>query len=114
MKRNRILVPVLAFLAFTGSIAVGNADADNSGSKYSELAAKYDKLAVDQEAIIQEHKQMKADTAKNNPTDSKNASHPVDKMNAHCDSIIKDAAKLKHDYESFATWARLMDKENSN
>ena len=106
MKKNWILVSVLAVLAFVGSIGVVKADNSNSGTQvkngtdYSALAAKYDKLAADQDVIITEHETMKVAYTQQHAG-----------MDKHCNAIIKDAKKLKADYVAFADWARLMAKE---
>lgn len=109
MKKFRILVPVLALLAFIGSFAIVKADDMKQGMDYAALAAKYDKLAADQDAIIAEHQSMLINTDRQNPGSEKRGGNP---MNKHCNAIIKDAKKLKADYVAFAAWARLAAKEN--
>ncbi len=109
MKKNWILAPMLAILAFVGSFAVVKADADSKEdakeakqtSHYSDMAAKYDKMASDQDAIIAEHEAMKVSYTQQHAG-----------MEKHCNAIIKDAKKLKADYESFATWSKMMAKED--
>ena len=118
MKKNWILVPMLALLAFVGSVAVVKADADTKEDKmeakqadhYSDMATKYEKMASDQESVIAEHETMKVDYAKQHagkPGVSENG-----KMAKHCNMIIKDAKKLKADYEGFASWCKMMAKED--
>ncbi len=118
MKKNWILVPVLAILAFVGSMSVVKADADSKedaveakqAAKYSDLAVKYEKLAADQDAIISEHETMKMDMAKKNP--GKPGVSVNEKMDMHCNTIIKNAKKSKAGFESFASWCKMMAKED--
>lgn len=110
MKKKLFWVPVLTFLIGFGFTAVLKADEMKQGTDYAALATKYEKMAADQDAVIAEHETMKTDMEKQHPGKpgvSENA-----KMKKHCDSIIKDAKKLKADYEGFAAWCKLMAKEN--
>lgn len=109
MKTKRLLIAALALAVGMGAASVVLAGA--GGADYKALAAKYDKLAAAQDKVVQEHETMKADTAKQNtgkPGLSVNA-----KMKKHCDAIIRDAKKLKKDYEAFAAWARMMAEEGT-
>ena len=110
MKKSWILFSALTLLAFAGSLAIVQAKEAKKSKDYTALAAKYDKLAAKQAAIVKEHESMLADTDKQNPGSAKHGGNPMDK---HCNSIIKDAKKLQSDYQSFADWCRSMAKEDA-
>ena len=109
MKILKLLVPALALL-IGGALSVSKVMANESkGVDYAALGAKYEKLAVAQDAVISEHEAMKMKEEKKNP--GKPGMSSIAKMNKHCNAIIKDAKKLKVDYESFAAWCKLMATE---
>ncbi len=109
MKNNWLLIPAFALLVSFGITPVVKAEEAKKGKDYAALASKYEKLAAEQDAVIAEHEGMKVSKAKQHP--GKPGLSENDKMNKHCNAIIKDAKKLKADYESFAAFCKLMAKE---
>ena len=69
---------------------------------YLSLAARYEQKAQEQQAVIAEHEQMKKEgVTEKTPVSLRQ------KMEKHCDAIIKDAAKLKEDYLVFAQYNKM-------
>lgn len=116
MKFRKWLVPLSAVLICAGFFSALKVRADEtapaamkSGTDYAALAAKYEKMAADQDAVIAEHQEMLRQTGVQHPGNEKHGGNPMDK---HCNAIIRDAKKLKADYLAFAAWAKLAAKED--
>ncbi len=79
---------------------------------HQSLAASYEQKALAQDALIAEHVQMKKDYTERFATNPKMAP-PADiqKMNSHCDTIIKEAETLKQDFLDFAKWHKMRASE---
>lgn len=77
--------------------------------KYHEsLAASYEQKALEQDALILEHQQMKKDVADRAVSSPKSGPVPVVKeMEKHCNAIINDAQILKTELQEFAKWHRM-------
>ena len=110
---------ILASVLFAGALTVGKlalADADDkteaSESVHAEKAqdhldraAKYEALAADQQAIIDEHIKMKADARKG--LTPKMSQVMTTKMDKHCDALISAAEKEKTALNDFAKWHKM-------
>lgn len=112
MKGLRMLIPVLVLVIGLGALPVSKVKADNTAKggtvDYAALATKYEKMAADEGAVIAEHQAMLKQADVQNPGNEKRGGNP---MNKHCNAIIKDAKKLKADYEAFAAFCKMMVKE---
>ena len=110
---------ILASILFAGALTVNKlalADSDDkteaSTSVHAEKAqdhldraAKYEALAADQQAIIDEHVKMKADEKKRMPP--KMSDSMTMKMDKHCNALISAAEKEKAALNEFAKWHRM-------
>jgi hypothetical protein len=73
---------------------------------HADKAAAYEQKAVELDAVVADHTQMK----KAGMTEKTQVS-TRQKMEKHCDAIIADAAKLRDDYRAFATWHKMQATE---
>jgi len=110
---------LLACVLFAGALTAGKlamADSDDKteaadsvhaekAQGHLDKAAKYEALAADQQAIIDEHVKMKADEKKRMPP--KQAEAMSMKMEKHCNALIAAAEKEKAALTDFAKWHRM-------
>lgn len=113
------LFGLLAMVFIGGTIAAlaaENTKDINSKACHLAMAQKYVELASGLGTLVREHEKTKADQIDNSkyyermgyPTASVNS---INRIVKHCDSIIRDANRLKGDYEEFAKWHRMMAAE---
>lgn len=100
-------------------------DEVNSKNYHLGMAARYERMAKEQEWVITVHEEMMVDNGNMAMRSTKipvGPSRDLEKitqrveagmppnvhsdMKKHCEAIIKDASKLKADYEEFAKWHR--------
>ena len=107
-----MLIPALALAIGLGALPGSKVKADDTAKSgaidYAALATKYEKMAADEDAVIAEHQAMLKQADVQNPGNEKRGGNP---MNKHCNAIIRDAKKLKADYEAFASFCKMMVKE---
>jgi len=116
--KNEIKVLMASFL-LAGALAVPRAvladdDAKTEAAEsvqtekaeqHLAMAAKYEKLAADQQAIIDEHTAMKAGEKKRMPP--KMAETATKAMDKHCNALINAAQKEKAALSEFAKWHKM-------
>ncbi len=113
MKQIQRNVVFALMVLMTVSAAIPSAKAGDVPKTKAEclsIAEKYEKLAVDQVAIIQEHKDMKQHYRLLSTTTSlPKQSHQknIAEMDKHCDAIIASAQKLADEYRALAQWHRI-------
>lgn len=77
---------------------------------HKSLAASYQEKAAAQDALIQEHQQMKKDYNRRfTPSNYSKIGIPsrVKEMDKHCDKIVKAAKQEKQTLLDFAEWHRM-------
>ncbi len=109
MKRiqKTIAVMVLMTAAFlTASVVM--AGMPKTKASCLAVAEKYERLATDQEAVVKEHREMKADYRGNQATLAKGVREKaMEEMDKHCDAIIASAQKLADEYKAMAQWHKI-------
>ena len=107
MQRNIAVLVALTAVFLTASVVMA-ASSPKTKAECLAAAEKYEKLAADQEAIVKEHKEMKADYRSNQAVIMKQVREKaLADMDKHCDAIIADAQKLADDYKAMAQWHRI-------
>jgi hypothetical protein len=117
MKPVRTIVAALAFAAFTVSAAVALADDvklpqtpaehEAMAKQYKDQAAQYKKVADDHRAMAEAYKKTIA-----MPVSKGGQKNPLlEKMEKHCATLAKDAAKLAADAEKMADFHTMRAKE---
>jgi hypothetical protein len=109
MKNVSIMILGLAILfsVVVSPIAYA-AEPPQVSTDHLAMAKSYEDKAAAQDALIAEHEQMKKDYKSRFFINEKlTPMAKLKKMNDHCDAIIKDAQKLKADFNDFAKWHRL-------
>lgn len=108
---NFLGIAVLNLLILTGVFAPCAVYADeisDAVAYHENLAATYKGRAGVEEASIAEHQQMKKDYQKKFSVIPKfETPNRVKEMNKHCDTIIRETDKLKHEFLKFAEWHRM-------
>ncbi len=73
------------------------------------VAEKYEKLAAEQTAVVQEHKEMskhyRLSVANTLPKQTREKS--VADMEKHCEAIITSAQALANEYKAMAEWHKI-------
>lgn len=93
--------------AFLTASAVVAGDIPKTKADCLAVAEKYEKLAADQEAIVQEHVQMKKDYRKKFFLPKQEREKALADMDKHCDAIIAEAQKLADEYKATAEWHKI-------
>lgn len=127
MKKGRLkltwVFPILVFVST--AFGAGISKDINSRAYHLSVADRYDQLAKKQEWVIILHQKMMEDNQSmvmHSTTIPVGPSRDLEKitqriergmplnvhndMKKHCEAVIKDALKLKADYEEFAKWHR--------
>ena len=90
-----------------GSVAA-MAGAAKTKADHLAQVAKYEKLAAEEQAIIKEHTDMKADYHSNQASLAKQTREKsLSDMDKHCDAIIAEAKKLADEYSAMALWHKM-------
>ena len=72
------------------------------------MIVSYEEKAKAQQAIIDEHEQMKQDAKRRwYVNDKLTPPQLLEPMRGHCDAIVKDATKLRDDLRELAKWHRM-------
>jgi len=109
MKNVSIMILGLAILFVAVATPVVYAvEPAQVSTDHLAMSKSYEDKAAAQDALISEHEQMKKDyKTRFYINDKLTPMAKLKKMNDHCDAIIKDAQKLKADFNDFAKWHRL-------
>ena len=79
---------------------------------YVAAAEKYEKLVVDQKAVVQEHTKMRQEYRANQAALPKaDREKSLREMEEHCDGIIGEAKRLADSYKLMAQWYRFRAEE---
>ncbi|OGR84999.1 MAG: hypothetical protein A2901_06020 [Elusimicrobia bacterium RIFCSPLOWO2_01_FULL_54_10] len=108
IKVTQLLV-ALGILAGGGMGAKSYAlDVPEAVANHHKMAAGYDQKVQEQDAVINEHRDMKSKYKERLYINDK-ATPPsrFEAMNKHCDSIIRQATKLRTEYSDFSKWHRM-------
>ena len=99
------LVALAAVLLTTSAVMAGM---PKTKADCHAVAAKYEKLAADQEAVVKEHAEMKKDYRSNQASLPKQTREKdIAEMEKHCDAIIALAQKLADEYKAMAQWHKI-------
>jgi len=114
MKKYLLIAPfVLGLASFSARAAVAE-DARPAATveEHQTLAQKYRAEALRFRDVAAEHRAMAAAFAKSHP-DAKGGArnHASEKMQQHCNALVKDAEKLATDAEKAADYHDLRAKE---
>ncbi len=106
------LMQVVASTALAWSLAAPAYAVEGDVSKVAQdhlaMAASYEEKATAQEALVAEHTQMKRDYKSRFYINEKvTPLRKVQKMEEHCDAIIKQAHTLATELREFAKWHRM-------
>jgi len=83
-------------------------DVSKVAQDHLAMAASYEKQATAQEALVAEHTQMKRDYKSRFYINEKvTPLRTMQKMDEHCDAIIKPAQALATELREFAKWHRM-------
>lgn len=111
MIRKTISLAMVAGLLFGSSAAM--AAAAKTKADHLAEAAKYEKLATDEQAVVKEHTAMKADyRADQSALAKQTREKSLSDMDKHCDAIIAEAKKLADEYSAMAQWHKLRAEES--
>ena len=109
--RNRTqkmsLVMLLAAAVLFGASSAVAAEAPKTKADCLAVAAKYDKLAADQEAVAQEHKDMLDKYINSTFLPKQTRDQSIAKMKKHCKAIIAASEKLAGEYKAMAEWHKI-------
>ncbi|HXY54355.1 MAG TPA: hypothetical protein VEM40_06770 [Nitrospirota bacterium] len=109
MKKHRITILSLALLiGFAFSQNVYATEPSQVAADHLKMEKYYAGKAVEQDAIIAEHQQMKSEYKQQYFINEKVT--PVSRlkeMEKHCDAIIHDTEKLKSDYLETEKWHKM-------
>ena len=101
------LLTIMLFL-IPGAVV---AEICKSAEDHEAMAASYMEKVKVQEAIIQEHEQMKKDYEKElthgTPKLRRFYAGKIDSMKKHCNAIIQSAWQLADEYRKFANWHKM-------
>jgi hypothetical protein len=100
---------VLALLTATLLLApaFAKAEAPKTKADHIAIAEKYEKMAADQEAIVEEHATMLQEYKANAHRYPKQVREKwIAEMNRHCKAIMRAAKQLAAEYKSVAKWHR--------
>ena len=105
---SSILISAGLILGSIACTSAYGAEVEQVMAGHMAKAASYEEKAEAQDALIAEHQQEKKDYKKryyiNDKVTPPQVLAPVEK---HCDTIIKDATKLREDLLELAKWHRL-------
>lgn len=108
IQKNFVALVVMAIALLTTSVVMASTT-PKSKADCLAVAEKYEKLAAEQEAVVQEHKEMKQhyrlSVANSLPKTTREKS--ISDMEKHCDAIIASAQKLATEYRSMAEWHKI-------
>ena len=108
IQKNAVALTLMS-LAILMASAVMASETPKTKADCAAIAEKYEKLAADQEAVVQEHKEMKRhyrlSVANSLPKQTREKS--VAEMEKHCDAIIATAQKLANEYKAAAEWHKI-------
>lgn len=104
MKRLNSIIAGAGIIA--GGLSLAPRSFAANALSHQEKAAAYEQKVVELEAVVAEHTRMRS----TGMTD-KTSVAARQKMEKHCDAIIADAAKLRDDYRSFASWHKMQATE---
>lgn len=109
MKTFNFLALILPVILSWGlSFPVFAAEAPQVASDHLTLAASYEAKAQAQDALIADHTQMKQDyKAKFFVNEKLTPPGKIQKMEDHCNAIIKTAQQEKEELLDFAKWHRM-------
>ena len=83
-------------------------DVSQVAKDHLAMAASYEEKAAAQDALVAEHTAMKRDYKRRFYVNEKvTPLLKVQKMEAHCDAIIKQAQVLANELQEFAKWHRM-------
>lgn len=106
--KNRKRVPALALAVLVMSVAsMALAAAPKTKAECLAMAEKYEKMAADQEAVVQEHTQMKKDYRAKFFLPKQEREKALADMDTHCDALIAAAQKLADEYKAIAQWHKM-------
>ncbi|MBA4373649.1 MAG: hypothetical protein C0402_12415 [Thermodesulfovibrio sp.] len=107
-KLSIIIFSLVIMIASVVAQNVYAAETSQVSTDHLAMSKSYEDKAAAQDALIAEHEQMKKDYKSRFFINEKlTPMAKLKKMNDHCDAIIKDAQKLKADFNDFAKWHRL-------
>lgn len=114
MEKNNLkiifLILILQSLLVLPTYAIE--DALEAAKSHEEAALNYEQKAAAQDTLIAEHQQMKKEYKQRYFINEKvTPISRIQKMEKHCDAIIKDAEELKRDMLDFAKWHRMRAEE---
>lgn len=99
------LMLLFVFALFQNGYAV---DQSQATAEHLKMAKYYEDKAAEQDALIAEHEQMKANYKQDFFINEKvSPMNKLKKMEQHCDAIIETARKQKNQLLEFAKWHRL-------
>ena len=110
MTGQRPLIPILGYLLAACLLIPTFADAaaPKTKAEHIAIAVKYEKLAVEQDAIAEEHIQMLKDYRANADHYPKQARQKrIAEMKKHCTAIIRAAKQQAKNYRAMAQWHRV-------
>ena len=102
--RNNYLVAAILFSLLLSASAVFAAEPPKTKADCLAIAAKYEKLAADQDAVTQEHKDMLDKYINSTFLPKQTRDQSIATMKKHCNAIIKDSQKLADEYRAMAAW----------
>jgi len=105
MKRQ--LAVLAAAILTISAVSVSLAATPKTKADCLAMAEKYEKLAADQEAVVQEHTQMKKDYRQKFFLPKQEREKALADMDKHCDAIIAAAQKLAEEYKAMAQWHKM-------
>lgn len=108
---QKSITVALALAAFLLGSSVLMA-APKTKADHEAIAAKYEKLAAEQEAVVKEHTDMEKDyraNAASLPKQSREKS--LAEMDQHCDALITAAKKEAEEYKAIAQWHKIRASE---
>ena len=108
MKTIYIMLLVTGFVLATAGANIHAAEAGQVMAEHQAKATSYEEKVKAQDALIAEHQQEKKDYKRkyyiNDKVTPPQVLAPVEK---HCDTVIKDATKLRDDLLELAKWHRM-------
>jgi len=107
MKIQKTAVAIAAAVLMIGVTSIVSAAAPKTKAECLAMAEKYEKMAADQEAVVQEHTQMKKDYRAKFFLPKQEREKALADMDSHCDALIAAAQKLADEYKAIAQWHKM-------
>ncbi len=110
MTSRKTLIQALGFLiaACVSVPAFVNAAAPKTKAEHIATAEKYERKAAEQDAIVQEHRQMLKDYRANAARYPKQTrAKRIADMKKHCTAIMRSSKQQATNYRAMAKWHRI-------